>query len=238
MFTVYGTSGKIYTGPLEQVRDLAPVQAVARTRAVAPIARQEPDEPSSVAVQLGQGNGRGAGGGAGGGGAAPAGPKHPSQTYAAHEALAAYGGPTVRQPLSLVRQLMSRRLVSVRVGLSLRRAWGVLARAGVGQAPVLGPQGEVVGLITRADLLRGLSDDLSQAGEVTLRLDQPVDEVMWTPVPAATEDTPVREAAQLMLDLGLPGLPVVDDTGHALAFVSRSDLLRALTHEPPLDLWS
>jgi CBS domain-containing protein len=234
MFTVYGTSGKIYTGPLEQVRDLAPVQAVARTRAVAPIARQEPDEPSSVAVRLGQGTGHGSGGGG-----MAAGPSRPEQTYVAHEALAAYGAPTtVRQPLSLVRQLMSRRLVSVRSGVSLRRAWGVLARAGVGQAPVLGPQGEVMGLITRADLLRGLSDDLSQIGEVTLRLDQPVDEVMWTPVPAAQEDTPVREAAQLMMDLGLPGLPVVDDTGHALAFVSRSDLLRALTHEPPLDLWS
>lgn len=233
MFTVYGTSGKLYTGPLEQVRDLAPVQAVARTRAVAPIAQQEPDEPSSVAVRLGPGQGGGSGG------SVPTGPSRPEQTYAAHEALAAYGAPaTVRQPLSLVRQLMSRRLVSVRSGVSLRRAWGVLTRAGVGQAPVLGPQGEVMGLITRADLLRGLSDDLSQIGEVTLRLDQPVDEVMWTPVPAAQEETPVREAAQLMMDLGLPGLPVVDETGHALAFVSRSDLLRALTHEPPLDLWS
>ncbi|MBB3195639.1 CBS domain-containing protein [Roseateles terrae] len=233
MFTVYGTSGKIYTGSLEQVRDLAPVQAVARTRAVAPIAQQEPGEPSSVAVRLGQGQGGSSGG------SVPTGPNRPEQTYAAHEALAAYGAPaTVRQPLSLVRQLMSRRLVSVRSGVSLRRAWGVLARAGVGQAPVLGPLGEVMGLITRADLLRGLSDDLSQMGEVTLRLDQPVDEVMWTPVPAAQEETPVREAAQLMMDLGLPGLPVVDETGHALAFVSRSDLLRALTHEPPLDLWS
>lgn len=233
MFTVYGTSGKLYTGPLEQVRDLAPVQAVARTRAVAPIAQQEPDEPSSVAVRLGPGQG------GGNGGSVPTGPSRPEQTYAAHEALAAYGAPaTARQPLSLVRQLMSRRLVSVRSGVSLRRAWGVLTRAGVGQAPVLGPQGEVMGLITRADLLRGLSDDLSQIGEVTLRLDQPVDEVMWTPVPAAQEETPVREAAQLMMDLGLPGLPVVDETGHALAFVSRSDLLRALTHEPPLDLWS
>lgn len=233
MFTVYGTSGRIYTGPLEQVRDLAPVQAVARTRAVAPVAQQDPDEQASVAVRLSEEQQRRQAG------TAFTGPPRPQQAYAAHEALAAYGAPSAaRQPLSLVRQLMNRRLVSVRSGISLRRAWGVLARAGVGQAPVLGPQGEVMGLITRADLLRGLSDDLSQIGEVTLRLDQPVDEVMWTPVPAAQEDTPVREAAQLMMDLGLPGLPVVDETGHALAFVSRSDLLKALTHEPPLDLWS
>lgn len=229
MFTVYGTSGKIYTGALEQVRDLAPVQAVARTRSVAPIAKQDPDEQSSVAVQLGKGGG--------GKGALPS-PAHPSQTYVAHEALAAYGPAPARQPLSQVHQLMSRRLVSVPVGVSLRQAWGTLARSGVGQAPVLSPDGKVMGLITRADLLRGLSDDLAQVGEVTLRLDQRVEEVMWTPVPAAQGETPVREVAQLMMDLGLPGLPVVDDVGHALAFVSRSDLLRALTHEPPLDLWS
>lgn len=232
MFSVYGTSGKILTGGLEQVRDLAPVQAVARTRAVAPIGRQGDLTPSSVVLAaLGQGGGGNAGG------PSPTGPS----AYVAHEALAAYAGDTQRQVLTQVHQLMSRKLISVRSGASLRQAQRTMSRAGVGQAPVLGPAGEVRGLFTRADLMRGLPDDLDEAAEmaaVAHRLASPVDEVMWTPVPVALSDTPLREAAQLMLDLGLPGLPVAQDDGQLIGFLSRSDLLRGMTHEPPLDLWS
>ncbi|WP_158218836.1 CBS domain-containing protein [Roseateles aquatilis] len=229
MFSVYGTSGKIYTGGLEQVRELAPVQAVARTRAVEPVARQGDLTPSSVVLA-----GLSQGGGGGGGATGPS-------AYVAQEALAAYAGEPVRQALTQVHQLMSRKLVSVRSGATLRQASRTMSRAGVGQAPVLGPMGEVRGLITRADLMRGLPDDLDEAAEmaaIARRLVSPVDDVMWTPVPVAQSDTPLREAAQLMLDLGLPGLPVADANGQLQGFLSRSDLLRGMTHEPPLDLWS
>ena len=229
MFSVYGTSGKILTGGLEQVRDLAPVQAVARTRAVAPTARQGDLTPSTV-VLAGVGQG-GAGGGMASGASA----------YVAHEALAAYAGDTQRQVLTQVHQLMSRKLISVMSGASLRSAMRMMSRAGVAQAPVLGSMGEVRGLVSRGDLTRGLADDLDEIAEMMViarRLAAPVDDVMWTPVPVAQPDTPLREAAQLLLDLGLPGLPVGDDNGHPIGFLSRSDLLRGMTHEPPLDLWT
>ncbi|WP_343638037.1 CBS domain-containing protein [Roseateles sp.] len=230
MFSVYGTSGKILTGGLEQVRDLAPVQAVARTRAVAPVARQGDLTPSSVVLA-------GVSQGGGGGGGGMTGPS----AYVAHEALAAYAGDTQRQVLTQVHQLMSRKLISVMSGAPLRSAMRMMSRAGVAQAPVLGPMGEVRGLVSRGDLTRGLADDLDEVAEMMViarRLAAPVDDVMWTPVPVAQPDTPLREAAQLLLDLGLPGLPVGDDNGHPIGFLSRSDLLRGMTHEPPLDLWS
>jgi CBS domain-containing protein len=44
--------------------------------------------------------------------------------------------------------------------------------------------------------------------------------------------------ALLLLDTGLPGLPVVDDDGGLRGFVSRSDILKAVVHDPPLDLWA
>jgi len=232
MFSVYGTSGKLITGGLEQVRDLAPVQAVARTRAVAPIARQGDLTPSTVVLA---GVGQGGGGGVGGG------PGFGPSAYMAHEALAAYAGDTTRVPLTQVHQLMSRKLISVMSSSSLRQAMRTMSRAGVAQAPVLGEQGEVRGLVSRGDLTRGLAEDLEEMAEIMViarRLAAPVDDVMWTPVPVAQSDTPLREAAQLMLDLGLPGLPVGDDNGRLIGFLSRSDLLRGMTHEPPLDLWS
>jgi CBS domain-containing protein len=40
-----------------------------------------------------------------------------------------------------------------------------------------------------------------------------------------------------LLDTGLSGLPVVDEAGNVRAFIARGDILRAVAHDPPLDLW-
>ena len=37
---------------------------------------------------------------------------------------------------------------------------------------------------------------------------------------------------------GLPGLPVVDDVGRVIGFISRSDVLRAALRDAGLDVWS
>lgn len=227
MFAVYGLQGRLYSGPLEQVRELGAVQAVARVRAPAGVQKQ--DQPWLAAVLAGREPM--AGGGGAGGGAASGEPRQ--------AALAAYAqtAAPARQALSQVQQLMSRRLVTVPLGASLAEAWGLLARGGVGQAPVLDPAGALVGLIGRADLLPPDATAYDPAAWAQ-RLAAPVSEAMWSPVPVAQPDTGLREAAQLLLDLGLPGLPVMGEQGDLQGFLSRSDLLRALTHEPPLDLWT
>jgi len=69
-------------------------------------------------------------------------------------------------------------------------------------------------------------------------LAQSVQDVMWTPVPSVAADTDIRRLARVLLDTGLPGLPVVDEAGAVRGFVSRSDILRAVVADPPLDLWT
>lgn len=227
MFAVYGLQGRMFSGPLDRVRELGPVQAVARLRALAGVEREEQAPPAAVIA------GRLAEEGGFGGLAAETLPRQALNAYA-------QTATPPRQPLSLVQQLMSRRMITVPLAATVREAWGLLARAGVGQAPVLNAKGQLVGLIMRADLLRPdtLPLDPADALAWTERLAQPVSSAMWTPVPTAQPDTPVREVAQLLLDLHLPGLPVLDEQGGLQGFLSRSDLLRALTREPPLDLWS
>ena len=67
---------------------------------------------------------------------------------------------------------------------------------------------------------------------------QPLAEVMISPVPAVLPETDIRRVARVLLDTQLPGLPVVDADEKLLGFVSRSDILKAVVHDPPLDLWS
>ncbi|MEG1456394.1 MAG: CBS domain-containing protein, partial [Comamonas sp.] len=118
-------------------------------------------------------------------------------------------------------------------------AWQILAEHRVAQAPVLNAQGRVVGLLLRADMAP--LDLLPTPGSVQEAIDlakRPVHAVMISPVPAVAADTALRRLASVLLDTGLPGLPVTDELGHLAGFVSRTDILRAVAADPPLDLWS
>lgn len=212
MFQVHGIQGRMFSGTLEQLHQQRAVAAVARTRRAAP-GDARPD-PSGVHSAGGHGVGR--------------------------EAALAYGAATtagVRQPLTCVADVMRSPALTVAAEATLREAWQLLARHGIGQAPVLDGGGTLVGLIGRAELMPAAPPNAPSAPAEQARLALPVTEVMWTPVPSAAPGTDLRQVAALLLDTGLPGVPVTDEAGRVVGFVSRSDLLRAMTTDPPLDLW-
>ena len=60
---------------------------------------------------------------------------------------------------------------------------------------------------------------------------------MATPIPSVSPTADLRRAASALLESDLPGLPVVDDGGQVIGFVSRSDVLRAALKDAGLDVW-
>jgi CBS domain-containing protein len=225
MFSVYSMAGKLFRGSLEQLRQVGGVSAVARNIAIQAVGRDGRDAQSAFPGAL-------------------AGPAHPAPSDEAHRtALAAYAQTQKvvleRQPLTRVEALMSRTVISIPHTATVLEAWQILASQGVGQAPVVNDAATLVGLLSRADLLRPdlLPGPDSNALVWRALLAQSVSDIMATPVPSVAPETDIRHVARVLLDTGLPGLPVVDEEGLLTGFVSRSDILRAVVTEPPLDLW-
>ena len=54
---------------------------------------------------------------------------------------------------------------------------------------------------------------------------------------AASPLTDIRRIALAMLERNVDGVPIVNDDGLLLGFVSRSDILNAVVSEPPLSVW-
>jgi CBS domain-containing protein len=227
MFSVYGTTGQTFRGTLEELRTIGPASGLSRTRNIRPIGQDAKDrQPSNFADLM------------------PAPSSEPPTDIAHRAALAAYSEvskPEIpRQPLTKVDAIMSAKVLTVPDSANVEQAWNVLSEHGIGQAPVVSAEGVLVGLLSRADLMR--PDRLPQPDSHPLvwqaLLMQSVVDVMWTPVPSVAADTDIRRVARVLLDTGLPGLPVVDDAGKVAGFVSRSDILRAVVADPPLDLWT
>ena len=222
MFSIYGENGRIFQGPME---DLFRVEAL---QAIRPVGRAHGSRAASRARAA----------------PPPAGADATILRPSVGAALSAYtqtGDATpARHPLTRVADVMSLHPVSLGPDMTLLEAWQRLNGAGVGQAPVLQGDGRLVGLLGRADLLDLAHLPQPDVPALVWRawLLEPVSAAMVSPVPAPGPDTELRRVARVLLDTHLPGLPVVDDEGRLVGFVSRSDILQAIVHDPPLDLWS
>ena len=141
-----------------------------------------------------------------------------------------------RGPLYQANQLMQRQIITVSSEDDLTRAWHILVENQIRQAPVLDATQHLVGIISERNLLAALNINLDD-GQVSRVLTRRVADVMTTPVVAATPVTDIRRIAHVMLDRDVDGLPIVNDGGALVGFLSRGDILRAVVNDPPLSIW-
>ncbi len=224
MFFVFGPSGQMLRGGPEQIARVAAVRSVQRPQALrtrGPRSAEQAASPPPAPASDSAFGGLFTQGGV--------------SAYAQTD----QGPVTARQPLTLVSDVMTRGSLTVSQGTLVSEAWGQLAEHGVAQAPVIDALGRVVGLLLRADMVP--LELIPKAGGVPAaiaRARRPVDEVMVSPIPTVTADTGLRRVASVLMDTGLPGLPVTNELGLLEGFISRTDILRAVAADPPLDLWT
>lgn len=133
MFSVYGVSGEMFRGSMEQLRQIDGINAIARANAIPAVGRDGCDAASVSPHELFGGS-------------------KPAPSDEAHcTALAAYAQtqPVVlpRHPLRWVDELMARTVITLPDTATVLAAWQWLARHGVGQAPVVNGAGTLVGLL-------------------------------------------------------------------------------------------
>jgi len=135
-----------------------------------------------------------------------------------------------------VRKVMSADPVTVTPATPLKYVASSLVKHKVSAIPVLGLQGQVLGVISETDLLRKEELQRDPDGEHSIHLSyrtrrdiataETAGELMNTYPPTVRPDATVAEAARLMDRHEVTCLPVVDDGGKLLGVVRPRDLLR------------
>ena len=129
-----------------------------------------------------------------------------------------------------VRDRMSSPAVTVTPDTSLQDALGLMHEGQFRRLPVVDDRGELIGMVSERDLLyaspppaaplggQGLDDLLS---EIRVR------EIMTEEVITAAPDAFIEEAARLMANNKIGGLPVVDKDDHVVGVITETDVFRA-----------
>ncbi len=133
----------------------------------------------------------------------------------------------------LVKDWMTRNVVTISPDTTLPEAHRLMTDKGIRRLPVV-EHGRLVGIVTRGDV-RGAEPSGATSlsiWEVNYLLAKlKVGEIMTVqPATIAPDDT-IGEAARLMLEKKISGLPVVDAEGKIQGIITESDIFRLVVQE-------
>jgi acetoin utilization protein AcuB/CBS domain-containing protein len=125
-------------------------------------------------------------------------------------------------------------VVTVNLAAPVSEALALMREHDVRRLPVIIDTGELRGMITQgdirgADVLRVSGMDPLDIGDALRRIK--VYQVMTEQPLAVTPETGLREAAMLMIENKIGGLPVVAGSGDVVGIITESDLFEALVQE-------
>jgi CBS-domain-containing membrane protein len=145
-----------------------------------------------------------------------------------------------------VRDVMTKKVVSVKSGATFKSVVELLENHAVSALPVIDEAHHVVGIVSEADLMlkeehpsghrarywQALLEASHNSGAVRLSNElkkaraRTAAEMMTTPVVTIEPEASVGEAARLLHHKHVKRLPVTDATGRLIGIVSRGDLLK------------
>jgi acetoin utilization protein AcuB len=129
----------------------------------------------------------------------------------------------------LIRDRMTRNPVLCTADLAVTDAFDLMKKSHIRRMPVVDKNGKLVGIVSDQDLLRVTPSPATtlSAYEIPYLLSKvKVSDVMTKKVITVTEETPVEEAARIMVDNKIGGLPVVDESHVVVGIITETDIFK------------
>lgn len=144
-----------------------------------------------------------------------------------------------RRPAILARQIMASPVVILPPEATVAEAWELIRTKRFRHVPVVSHENKLVGIISDRDLLLEAGNIYStispqdNAGQEQTTIQGLIRRKVLT----ASPDTGIREIARILFEERIGSMPIVDDKGMLVGIITRSDILRTIINNAPLDLW-
>ena len=141
----------------------------------------------------------------------------------------------VNEPILHAHQIMSTSVYTVSPTDTLADAWSWLNAHEIEQMPVMQPGVGIVSMLTRQQIERLIFEGNMEPATLAK---QTVGSIMTDEVITTEPVSSVRRIARVMSDYKQHAMPVVEHGNKLLGIITRGDVLRALSEEPKLNLWT
>ncbi len=127
----------------------------------------------------------------------------------------------------LVGERMSKPVITISPNMPITEALNLMKKERIRRAPIV-KDGKLVGIVSDKDLLNASPSPVTTLSiwEMNYLLSKvTVSEVMTSNVMTVSEDTPIEQAARIMADNKIGGLPVLRDA-HVVGIITETDLFK------------
>lgn len=129
----------------------------------------------------------------------------------------------------LIDERMSKPVITVQADLPVQDAIALMRSEKIRRLPVLDHHGQLVGIVSERDLLHAAPSDATSLSvwELNYLLSKlNVSDIMTKEVITVSSDTPIEEAARIMADNKIGGLPVTHD-GKIVGMITETDVFKS-----------
>ena len=139
------------------------------------------------------------------------------------------------EPVYHVKDIMTKEVFYIDNKSSIKEAYDLLHEKKIAQIPVISFGKKIVGMISKKIILNLIMADIENIQNV---LDRKIEDIFLPEIITAEPISDIRRVAKVMIDFKLDAIPIVDEESILLGIVSKTDILKAVSFLPKLQLWS
>lgn len=133
-----------------------------------------------------------------------------------------------------VRDIMTLNCIYLNVDATVMDAYNTLKEAQVSQIPIVTSDIKIMGLINKKIILNLIIEDLENSNEI---LNRKLGDLYLPELITTDPISDIRRVSKVMLDFKLDAIPVVNENDILVGIVSKTDIIKAVSTIPKLQLW-
>ena len=141
----------------------------------------------------------------------------------------------ISEPVYHVQDIMTKDCIIVDNKSTILDAYEILKEYKVSQLPVVSFGKKIVGLINKKIILNLIMENIEDTENTILKK---IDDIYLNEIITVDPVSDIRRVAKVMIDFKLDAIPVVDEEDILLGIVSKTDIIKAISSLPRLQLWS
>ncbi|QKF66430.1 CBS domain-containing protein [Arcobacter venerupis] len=134
-----------------------------------------------------------------------------------------------------VKDIMTKDCVYIDSISTIQEVYDVMEEFKIKQLPIATFGKKILGMIDKEIILNLLMNDIENSKNI---LEKKIEDIYIPQLITADPITDIRRVAKVMVDFKLHAVPIVDENDILIGIVSKTDIIKAISHIPHLQLWS
>jgi len=133
--------------------------------------------------------------------------------------------------VSLLAEIMTNQIITLTADADVNDAWQLFQKHGFHHIPIIDKDNIVLAMLSERDILQGpgVQKNISLENIMPFASSQ---------VFCFSADTDIRQATRILYEYDLGALPIISEDHQLLGIVSRTDIIKVVSHYGPLELWA